>query len=660
MIRSTRFKIIFTFLVFVVYQNHSWTQISPIDHDHTYCKRSYSTAFFSPMAKQELVNDDIDLVYYRLEWEIDPTITYIQGTATPYFKVLEEGLTSVKLELANNLMIDQILWRGQKLSYIRTGSFDLDITLPEALAKNTLDSLSIQYKGAPVAAPGGLGSFTRRTHGVGSNVQPIIWTLSVPYGSRDWWPCKNGLTDKIDSLDIFIKTDQKYRAASNGVLMGETEIEGGKKVAHWRHRHSIVPYLVCFSVTNYAAYTDTVRFDNGGSMPMLNYVYPESLEEAKKGTAANVDVLRFYDSLFIDYPYKNEKYGHAQFGWGGGMEHQTMSFVTDFSFGLLAHELGHQWFGDYVTCAGWDDVWLNEGFATYLEGLSRERFPNSGLKFPFWLRGKINSVTSDPNGSVKVSQVNSVSRIFNGRLTYDKGGLLVHMLRWVLGDEALFKGLRSYLNTHANDFASTNDLKKALETASGKDLTGFFKDWYEGQGYPTYKLAWDQGGNKVVLKLNQTTSHNSVDFFEMPVQIRLRGDNVEKWVVIDHRENAQEVEIEVDFNVTKVDFDPNLWIISKNSVVREPLISSITDISQGSVIKMFPNPCQDILFVEVSDPSFESYTIIQENGKKCFDGALQKNTPSKIDLSHLPTGKYLIQLENGRQLISQVILKTEK
>src|SRR5690606_1979392 len=147
------------------------------------------------------------------------------------------------------------------------------------------------------------------------------------------------------------------------------------------------------------------------------------------------------DSLIGPYPFPSEKYGHAQFSWPGGMEHQTMSFMGNFAFELIAHELIHQWFGNMVTCGSWQDIFLNEGFATYLTGVCVENL----LEEQWWDRWK--SVRKDivfekPDGSIFVSDTTEVPVIFNGRLTYTKGAYLLHMLRWILGDESFFRVLK--------------------------------------------------------------------------------------------------------------------------------------------------------------------------------------------------------------------------
>ena len=196
--------------------------------------------------------------------------------------------------------------------------------------------------------------------------------------------------DKIDSMDVFITTPLDQLAAGNGKLMSITEIDG-KLVHHWRHRHPIVSYLVALAVTNYEAYSDFVYLTNGDSIEILNYVYPENLDQIKDATKSSIDIMTLFNDLVGTYPYADEKYGHAQFGWGGGMEHQTMSFMGSFSFNLQAHEMAHQWFGDKVTCGSWTEIWLNEGFATYLTGLTYENFSTDEY-WPLWKSSTRNSI----------------------------------------------------------------------------------------------------------------------------------------------------------------------------------------------------------------------------------------------------------------------------
>lgn len=600
--------------------------------------------FFLTTRTTNALTDNYDLKYYRFEWFIDPAQYYIQGKATVYFQTLEDGFSEINFDFSSALGIDSIRYHGQALSYTQDGSYLLTIQLPTALPTGKLDSLTIAYQGAPPS--NGFGSFIQTEH-AGT---PILWTLSEPFGAQDWWPCKNGLDDKIDSIDVLVTTAAAYRAASNGKLVQETTV-GNNKRYHWKHRYAIAPYLVAIAVTNYSQYTDNVMLGNGTNLPMVNYVYPEDLTAAQAGTADLVQTLQFYDSLFMTYPFYQEKYGHAQFGWGGGMEHQTMSFVINFTRSLLGHELAHQWFGDMVTCGSWEDIWLNEGFATYLEGMTRERFltPTDWYN---WKLNRLNNIVSQPDGSVQVNDTTDVNRIFSGRLSYSKGAFLLHMLRWKLGGEAFFQGLRNYLDDRQFGFAKTPDLQAHLEAASGQPLTEFFKDWYQGQGFPSYQVTWNQApGNQVLLQVIQTTSHPSVDFFEMPLPVLLMGNGVDTLVRLEHTFNGQLFSVSVPFEVTAVQFDPDIWLISANNTVQQGAISAVDEQIASDRFRVFPNPAQD--YIQVVGESLPAgalrWSLVNSVGQVVGTGNIQAGD-YQIKVGGLPAGLYrvLLREENGR------------
>jgi len=551
-------------------------------------------------------NNRSDIRYCRLHWTVDPAVKYIKGEVMTVFEPTE-SVSSLDFDFSTALTMDSIRYHGQKIAFNHSGDL-LSVLFPSTLPPFLEDSITFFYKGEPTST--GFGSFEVNMH----DNTPVMWTLSEPYGAMEWWPCKQALNDKIDSVDIFITNPLGYRAASNGLLLSETSVNG-QTTAHWKHRYPIAAYLICMAVTNYVEYENLVPY-NGETTKIVNYVYPESIAAAQNGTFEVVAQMQLYNELFGLYPFHKEKYGHAQFGWGGGMEHQTMTFVGGWGFELLGHELAHHWFGDKVTCGSWEDIWLNEGFATYLSGLCYEHL--QPVWWPNFKQTRINSATSQPDGSVRVNDTTSVDRIFSGRLSYAKGAMVLHMLRWVCGDDAFFAGVRNYLNDPAlaYGYAHTADLKHHLELVSGKNLDGFFADWYYGEGYPSYKIDWsvDQA-HVVTIKMGQTQSHPSVSFYEMPVQLTLSNGVLDTTVVFNHTFDGQVFTIPLDFSPTALLFDPNLWIISRDNFVQE--LTSTGEPKPQYYMEIIPNPSPKNITVHLTVPTggIVKLNLFQADGK---------------------------------------------
>ncbi len=599
-----------------------------------------------------------DVKYNRFEWTVDPAIYYISGAVTTYFTSSVSSLNQVIFDLSNLMTVDSVIYHSNTLPFSQIAGDGLSINLPTVLALNALDSVTIYYQGAPPST--GLGSFIQDTHaGV-----PVIWTLSEPFGCSDWWPCKNSLIDKIDSIDVIVTTPQANRVGSNGLLISELT-NGTDKIYHWQSHYPIASYLVAIGVTNYAFYSDYVPLTND-SIEVLNYVYPEDLAAAQSETPDIIPIIQLYDSLTILYPFSQEKYGHCEFGWGGGMEHQTMSFVTGFYHSLIAHECAHQWFGDRVTCGSWEDIWLNEGFATYMEALTEQYlYPANWYS---WKSGTIADITSQPDGSVLCDDTTDVNRIFDGRLTYEKGAYLLHMLRWKMGDANFFQGLRDYLNDPllAYNFAKTPNLKSHLENASGLNLTDFFNEWYYNQGYPSYQVRWNKTGNNLLIKISQTQSHPSVSFFDMPVPIRFLGPGLDTIIVFNHIFSGQLFSATITQNVISVNFDSDLWILSAGNTVFHDVTLGIdeNDATDFSV-DVYPNPGTESLNIHyvTTETTDVNIRITDAVGKTVLTEVFKNETPGNklhtVNTSQLAAGTYYCELKTtkSKEIRAMQILK---
>jgi len=591
--------------------------------------------------KINLNTANYDLKYHRLDLDLDPEEAFISGVITSHFLALED-LDQITFDLSDNMQVQSVIHLNSNanLSFTQTSTDELVIDLQSVQSQGALDSISVSYSGNPVSS--GFGSFEQSNH----DGDPIIWTLSEPYGAKGWWPCKQDLNDKVDSIDVYINTpthnpdNEDYIAVSNGLEISQI-INNNIKTTHFKHNYPIPAYLIAVAVTNYEIYSHEVS-NNGNPFEIVNYVYPEDFSTAQEQTLVTVDIMDFFNEKFEEYPFSNEKYGHAQFGWGGGMEHTTVSFMGNFSRGLIAHELAHQWFGNKITCGSWQDIWLNEGFATYLSGLIIEHLDGES-SFNSWKQQKVNSITSQINGSVYVPAEDTltVNRVFSSRLSYNKGSMVLHMLRQKIGEDLFYESLQDYLSNpqFAYGYANSNEFISSVEQTTDMELSEFFDDWLFNEGYPSYVAEWGQPSSELQIILSQQSSHESVDFFEGLIKIRVFGDSGEELdLLLDHNYNSQIFINELDFNVSSIEINPDYDVISKNNLV---LLSSDTPEINNELV-IYPNPTRS--HIEIKKPfslkinNIELYNI---NGQLISAYPYSKN----LELGILNQGQYFLNFQ---------------
>lgn len=598
------------------------------------CK--HNTARFNPPTVQAA--NTSDFIYHRCEWRVDPGVNYIEGKITTHF-IPDIPLPNIQFDLSVVLTVDSIVHNGNSLSFSHAFNI-LNANFSSALPAGVIDSVSVYYHGVPDTS---IRGFHLSTHG--PNNDPVMWTLSEPYGAMNWWPCKQNLLDKIDSVDIIVTAPLWFEVASNGVLTNDVTFAVQRQWT-WEHRHPIAAYLVCFAVSNYVVFSNEVPFA-GDTVEVLNYIYPEDSAAAAFAIANDIiPQMQLFDTLFGLYPFANEKYGHAQCQFGGGMEHQTMTFLGGFWYELLAHELAHHWFGNKITCATWEDIWLNEGFATYLSGLCYEHYTPTQYWYP-WLNGNMNYVTSQPDGSVWVDDTTIASRIFDARLSYSKGAMVLHQLRWVIGDSAWYAGVNAYLNAHAYGFAATSDLQIEFETASGQNLQWYFDDWFYGEGFPIYNITWSQDSlNVVTATITQAQSDVSVSFFELPIPIYFKNATQDTLIRVQHNFSGQSFTFQLDFAADSVLFDPLNWIINDSTAsvnVPEPVLPE--------AFRLYPNPATDVVMFQSRYQGICEVQIYDMQGKLVMRSfaSTDGNGIGTIDISKLNCGYYTMYvLQEGR------------
>ncbi|OFY85301.1 MAG: hypothetical protein A3F72_19155 [Bacteroidetes bacterium RIFCSPLOWO2_12_FULL_35_15] len=606
-------------------------------------------------AAQASLMDNYDVKFVHLDIDVERTSTYISGNVRSIASVTSITLDTFGFELHPDLLIDSVIVNGVTITPVRTGNF-VTCGLPSTLITGATIDAKTYYHGTPPnggAAAIGNG-FTNDTSPSWGN--QVTYSLSQPYSAYEWWPCKQTLYDKIDSSYVYVTTDSTNKAGSNGLLTNVVDLGNGKKRYEWKERHVIDNYLISVSVAKYVDYSIYANPANS-PQPILiqNYVYdnPATLTNFQAEIDQTKDLLELYSNLYGLYPFWDEKYGHCMAPFSGGMEHQTMTSLGFFDFSLIAHELGHQWFGDNVTCATWSDIWVNEGFASYSEYVAYENLD------PANAAGHMNSqhtnVMSQPGGSIWFTDTTDVNRIFDSRLTYDKGSAMIHSIRFEVNDDSVFfLVLRTYMQQYKDNVATALNFKTVLETVSGKNFTTFFNQWFYGEGYPTFNVKWNQTGGNFFLKSTETVSMASVtSLFVTPLEYKLTRSIGDTIIKVNQTQAAEFYTLSIPGTVTAITVDPNNWILNK--VIGPIHDLTLTDIHENDNqvgIEIYPNPATDKLFINISKIGPYNVAIYDITGKIVKSQTVSQN--EIIDLSTIESGLYFVKISDGKNVILKV------
>ena len=390
-------------------------------------------------------------------------------------------------------------------------------------------------------------------------------------------------------------------------------------------------------------------------MPVTHYIYPESLTTTNKlALDKTTFMLDLYSKKFGLYPFIKEKYGHAQFGWGGGMEHQTCTSLTIPASGfetLIAHELTHQWFGDKITCKNWESIWLNEGFASYGECVYTEAIGGK-TAYDAYIKSFMTSAKT-AKGTIYVQNVNNINEIFSSPRTYRKGASVLHMLRGIVGEDKFFKILQTYtVSKFAYGNVVTEDFQAIAEQVYGQKLDYFFKQWIFGENYPKYKFQWSSqpmadGTFKVKADISQSINTSPV-FFTMPIQLSVPVGLGDTTITVFNDKQSQTFEFILKAKPTVVNFDSNNLILKDLETIA--VLANEPQVFDNFGLNIAPNPSSEEIEVSfrLAKSASVKITIIDFSGKEILSQSEEKltvgNYSRNLKISQFQSGTYILNL----------------
>ncbi len=510
-----------------------------------------------PPVERDLRNQT-DVLHYDLTLEINFSGRSLTGSNTMTVRSLTDGLTTFYFRLHDVFTIDALTIDETPVDFAWLDEANVEVTLDRPYDADEEFALRVEYHGSPQQGLGYGGIYISRDR---------AFSLSQPWFAYTWWPAKDDVEDKTTAELHFIVPDD-MTVASNGVLQSATPVGTGRLEYYWFTDYQTADYLYCFGAAAYNTFSD-VWTDHGYALPLEYYIFPESDTSAHRAAwlQAN-EMMSTFTSLYGLYPFVMEKYGMYQFSnvYFSGMEHQTMTGMMGFEESTIAHELAHQWWGNYVTCASWHDIWLNEGFATYSEALWEQYKPGS-TGWPALHAAMAERRPAPSLGTVYIYDISDYERIFDYNLSYLKAAWVLHMLRHEVGYQGFWNVLGTHRGLHEAGTATTEEFRLTAEAATGRDLSGFFDGWIYGRGRPRYEVAWRgfelEGQQYVSLYLRQVRNAVFPSLFTLTLDVVASADGA----VSQHQVyNDAEVEhflipTEGTEPVDSLEIDPDEWIL---------------------------------------------------------------------------------------------------
>ncbi|NLS95901.1 MAG: DUF3458 domain-containing protein [Planctomycetaceae bacterium] len=521
--------------------------------------------------ERSLRSRDVDQRHVRLDLSIDWDKQQIDGRAALTLKPFSP-ISRVTLDAAEIKVLKvELLADGSQAGPLKFTHRDsrLEVELGREIAADQEFRLAIEYR---IVEPKQGAHFVLPDERE-PNQARMVWTQSEPEYARYWFPCHDHPSDRFTS-EILATVPQDYLVLSNGVLKEKKPAGDGKMTWHFVQEPEHVSYLMSIVAGEFEAYEQS-----WDGLPITSYVPKGRLDQAERSFDKTARMVEYYSQL-LDYRYPWAKYAQIcvdEYGWGG-MEHTSATTLNlntlhderaqldTTSEDLVAHELVHQWFGDLITCKDWSHIWLNESFATFFTTVWFEH--EYGADEAAWRRAEeAESYKKEDKDRYRrplvTSQYEKPLHMFD-RHSYPKGARVLHMLRFVLGEEAFWRTIRYYTKKHAFQSIETAQFRIALEEATGQGLDWFFDQWIYHGGHPQYDVSytWDSQQKQVVLVVKQTqTVDDLTPLFRMPVEIALvtsKGEQIRKITVAKAEETFR---FDLEERPGRVCFDPNDWIL---------------------------------------------------------------------------------------------------
>lgn len=513
-----------------------------------------------------------DVQHYLIRTRFDVSARTVIGDETVTLKPLSAGFSSFALD-ASDMRVESVALAptGAELKWTQPPD-KLSVNLDRAYGPTDTLSVRIRYRATPRR---GLFFVPART-GTKLSKPAQIWTQGQPEDNHHWFPCYDYPDDKA-TTEQYITTGASEIAISNGALAGTTTNADGTRTFHWVMNQPHSTYLTSLVVGDYVKLTDVYK-----QVPLEYYTYRGTEQTARRAFSETPAMMHLFTGLLnYDYPYPKYSQTIVTAYFLGGMENITATTHSDAEIlvadeegpesteELISHELSHSWFGDLVTCKSWKELWLNEGFATFMEAVFKEHKEGRDAYLVQMRDNARIYLLEDAlryRRPVVFDRYSNPGQLFDATL-YQKGGFILHMLREVVGDELFWKSLHKYLDEHKYGSVETSDLQRVFEQTSGRRLDWFFDQWVYKAGYPELRVryTYDEASRELTLTVEQTQAPDAQTpaVFRLPVEIEMATPAGQRTERIEITRRVEEFKFKLDGKPLMIRFDKGLRILKR-------------------------------------------------------------------------------------------------